>query len=613
MKARAFMGVVLCLTMSVVMAAAVGNVPPYINYQGILTDGAGVPLSGTYDLTFKIYNDSTGGAALWTELHTDVDVDDGLFNVILGKTTSFMDRLGIDEDPWMAVQVDSDPEIDPRTEIISVPFAFEAMQAGHADTVDWTHIRGMPAGFADGVDDVGTGNGWADDGPVVRLETSSDNVGIGTSLPTAKLDVAGTAEVDGFRMPSGAVDGYVMVSDIAGNGTWQSASSVSDGDWNIFMDDMCSAVPGNVGIGTTTPFAKLTVVDSVLNSIEIGGNYFGLHSQTDSVTAIVARATSAYAIDGYSETSVGVAGSSRDHYGVYGIGIYAPAVGVYGYSSGGTGVYGYSYDGVGIHASNIHGTGLYAHSTNSYSAYFDGGEIQINSTTNGPALDLYNSNFTTGGTMVNFQTNQAVGFGQDLLQIRSGEGSNDDMQFIECDRFTGFMYDIEFRVDGDGDVYADGSFTGPADFSEMVAVSSGAFSVEPGDVMVIDPSGDREIVQSSEPRSALVAGIYSTEPGFLGSEREWDKPAQDAEEVGTYSMKDMAAEFDEVPLAVVGIVPCKVSAENGAINAGDLLVTSSTPGHAMRDQDPKAGTIVAKAMQSLSSGTGVIKVLVTLQ
>lgn len=215
--------------------------------------------------------------------------------------------------------------------------------------------------------------------------------------------------------------------------------------------------------------------------------------------------------------------------------------------------------------------------------------------------------------MVNFQTNQAVGFGQDLLQIRSGEGSNDDMQFIECDRFTGFMYDIEFRVDGDGDVYADGSFTGPADFSEMVAVSSGAFSVEPGDVMVIDPSGDREIVQSSEPRSALVAGIYSTEPGFLGSEREWDKPAQDAEEVGTYSMKDMAAEFDEVPLAVVGIVPCKVSAENGAINAGDLLVTSSTPGHAMRDQDPKAGTIVAKAMQSLSSGTGVIKVLVTLQ
>jgi hypothetical protein len=538
------MGVVLCIATCVLMAAVVSGVPPYINYQGILTDDAGMPVDGVFDLTFKIYNDSTGGVALWTEVHPDVDVDDGLFNVILGKTTSFMNSLGIDQDPWMVVQVGDDPEVSPRTEITSVPYAFEALKSTYADTVDWYHIYNMPAGFADGVDDVGTG---------------------------------------------------------------------PDNDWTVFMGDMYSAVPGNVGIGTTTPFAKLTVVDSVLNNIEIGGGYFGLHSETDSVPAIVARSASGYAVDGYSESSVGVAGSSRDHYGVYGIGIYAPAVGVYGYSSGGTGVYGYSYDGTAMRAYNIHGTGLYAHSTNSYAAYFDGGEIQINSTTNGPALDLFNTGFTTGGTMVNFQTTQAPSFGQDLLQIRSGEGSDDGMQFIECDRFTGFMYDIEFRVDGDGDVYADGSFTGPADFSEMVAVSSGAFTVEPGDLMVIDPAGDREVVKSYEPRSTMVAGIYSTKPGFVGSEREWDKPAESADEVGSYSMKDMASEFDEIPLAVVGIVPCKVSAENGAISPGDLLVTSSTPGHAMRDDDARAGTIVGKAMQSHSSSTGVIKVLVTLQ
>jgi hypothetical protein len=63
----------------------------------------------------------------------------------------------------------------------------------------------------------------------------------------------------------------------------------------------------------------------------------------------------------------------------------------------------------------------------------------------------------------------------------------------------------------------------------------------------------------------------------------------------------------------VGIVPCKVSAENGAIRPGDLLVTSAIPGHAMRDDDPKNGTILGKALGSLDSGTGVIKVLVTLQ
>jgi hypothetical protein len=63
----------------------------------------------------------------------------------------------------------------------------------------------------------------------------------------------------------------------------------------------------------------------------------------------------------------------------------------------------------------------------------------------------------------------------------------------------------------------------------------------------------------------------------------------------------------------VGIVPCRVSAENGAIQTGDLLVSSATPGHAMRDDTPRAGTIVGKALAPLAKGTGVIKVLVTLQ
>ena len=108
-----------------------------------------------------------------------------------------------------------------------------------------------------------------------------------------------------------------------------------------------------------------------------------------------------------------------------------------------------------------------------------------------------------------------------------------------------------------------------------------------------------------------MAGIYSTKPGVIGSEREWDKPAVRGEESTTLELEDMASEFNEIPLAVVGITPCKVSAENGVIRPGDLLVTSSTPGHAMRDDNPKVGTVVGKALGSFASGTGVIKVLVT--
>jgi hypothetical protein len=92
-----------------------------------------------------------------------------------------------------------------------------------------------------------------------------------------------------------------------------------------------------------------------------------------------------------------------------------------------------------------------------------------------------------------------------------------------------------------------------------------------------------------------VAGVYSTRPGFVGGQPVEGKIA------GT------------IPLAVVGVVPVKVSAENGPIHPGDLLVASSTPGHAMKaGPNPPQGTVIGKALAGLSTGTGVIQMLVTL-
>jgi hypothetical protein len=68
-------------------------------------------------------------------------------------------------------------------------------------------------------------------------------------------------------------------------------------------------------------------------------------------------------------------------------------------------------------------------------------------------------------------------------------------------------------------------------------------------------------------------------------------------------------------MAMVGRVPTKVSAENGPIQVGALLVSSSTPGYAMKgtDRSQMLGAVIGKALGSLDSGTGVIEVLVTLQ
>ncbi len=227
-------------------------------------------------------------------------------------------------------------------------------------------------------------------------------------------------------------------------------------------------------------------------------------------------------------------------------------------------------------------------------------------------LDVRNSTSSDFYRFVNFERTGTVPPANDLLQIKAPSGSSNTFQFIEAQRGN----DVEFKVEGNGNVFADGAFSGGgADFAEMFHVSTGPSSVEPGDVMAIDPSSPGSVVRATQSRSTLVVGIYSTKPGIIGSEREWDETAGDSDEADGIQMSPLeirAMMYGEIPVAVVGIAPCKVSAENGSISPGDLLVTSSTPGHAMRDDDPKVGTILGKALESLSSGTGVIKVLVTL-
>lgn len=160
-------------------------------------------------------------------------------------------------------------------------------------------------------------------------------------------------------------------------------------------------------------------------------------------------------------------------------------------------------------------------------------------------------------------------------------------------------YNVVFRVDSTGKVFANGGFNaGGADFAESFAVRGESKNYQPGDLLVIDAGSNRRLALSHQPYSTLVAGIYSTKPGVLAT--EW---------------KNGAMHGSHVPLAVVGVVPCKVSTENGPISPGDLLVTSSTLGYAMKgtDRNRMLGAVVGKALEPLRRGRGIIRVLVTLQ
>lgn len=156
------------------------------------------------------------------------------------------------------------------------------------------------------------------------------------------------------------------------------------------------------------------------------------------------------------------------------------------------------------------------------------------------------------------------------------------------------------RIDSTGKGFFDGGTqTGGADFAESVSAAGSTADYEAGDVLVIDGDADRQFSLARTSYSSRVAGIYSTKPGVLGSLHTSEDPKL----------------ADEIPMAMVGIVPCKVSDENGPISRGDLLVTSSTPGYAMRgtDKSKLTGAVLGKALQPLLAGKGKIEVLVTLR
>jgi hypothetical protein len=69
------------------------------------------------------------------------------------------------------------------------------------------------------------------------------------------------------------------------------------------------------------------------------------------------------------------------------------------------------------------------------------------------------------------------------------------------------------------------------------------------------------------------------------------------------------------PIALTGKACCKVDADLGAIQIGDLLTTSPTSGHAMIAAEPgrALGSIIGKALGPHASGKGMIPILVALQ
>jgi hypothetical protein len=135
-----------------------------------------------------------------------------------------------------------------------------------------------------------------------------------------------------------------------------------------------------------------------------------------------------------------------------------------------------------------------------------------------------------------------------------------------------------------------------ADLAEKFPASE---KLEPGMVVAIDAKNAGKLCLSRAAYNHCVAGVVSGANNFS---------------VGAV-LGNLPGHEDAPPIALSGRVYVQCDASAGAIEPGDLLTTSDTPGHAMKatDRDRSHGAVIGKAMERLESGRGLVLVLVNLQ
>jgi hypothetical protein len=423
------------------------------------------------------------------------------------------------------------------------------------------------------------------------------NVGIGNSEPEERLDVVGVVKTNGLQVTNGAASGRVLTSDAYGYGTWQVPSS---SPWTVTGADVYYDA-GNVGIGTSSPTESLHVAGDTRFDGSIGVGTAPLPGSVmlgldgDSLWGLwsVNTRTGGVAISGEATAESG--GTT----GVYGR-VSSPAgVGVWGEHSASTGdtpaVYGRTSSTDDL-AAGVKGEALSA-----ASGAFTIGVYGVNHAGLGtgvygeadytdPAIPTYGGSFVSrSDTGIGVQgvangANAYAGYflGRGYFSGDVGIGTTSPVAKLDVAGTT--RVDV-LEIDGG------------ADLSENFAVEGGA---EPGMVVVInaDRPGGLSVSQSAYDRrvAGIISGAGGVQTGMLMSQAG--------------SLAD-----GEHPVALTGRVYCWCDASGGAIEPGDMLTASDTPGHAMKVTDyPRAqGAIIGKAMTPLKEGKGLVLVLVNLQ
>jgi hypothetical protein len=588
--------------------------PTAVTYQGQLKDG-GSPANGSHDLQFSLFDAASGGAQVGSTICVDnVNVVDGLFTAQFDFGASVFGGGA----RWLeiAVRADNTPgncpggaytSLAPRQPLTAAPYALQTRGLFVADSGSvgiGTTAPAFPfhlAGTAQVMQKIVTSNAvgtWLDlentstggkrwglvstglsngegagkmllraitDGRTVMTLQGDGNVGIGLTSPQRRVDIAGSAArissttgtgprlelkgpASGISFTMGAVD-FVDANDVLHGGIHYTRSIIGDRLWLRAggEDQVTVDQAGQVGIGTSTPAAKLHI-EGGTDTFPTGGGYLVLGSPSSTNVSmdnneIMARNNGAVATLALNPDGGHVSVSASSTTGNLGIGTAFPNVRLH--INGGT------------DASLGGGGSIVIGDPFAANLAFDENEIMARS----------------------------AGVGTNLLLNREGG----DVLIGSASGGTSVLSAPIIQI------------TGGADLSENFDLTTDDQApAQPGTVVCIDPKNPGKLTPCTKPYERTVAGVISgaggVRPGMVMGQR------------GTIA--DGAH-----PVALSGRVWAYCDAFNVAIEPGDLLTTSETPGHAMKVSDfPLAqGAIIGKAMSGLAKGeSGLVLVLVNL-
>ncbi|MCF8403893.1 MAG: hypothetical protein K9H58_08110 [Bacteroidales bacterium] len=526
------------LLLGILISASVFSQPPQaFKYQAVVRDATGDIISNqTVNIRISIHNETPGGTIIYQETFSETTNQFGLVNLNIGLgTPSIGFFAGIDwKNDSKFIEVEIGDGVDyislGTSELFSVPYS---LYSGRSADSYWLLNNGSVC-FENGNVGIGTAN------PLDNLHVA-DHIRVGEDLtyPT----------IYGEIKHDGSSNGLVFNS---AGGSWADMHFQTQGTTKMFIESA-----GSVGIGTTSPSARLTVKSSGYT----GGMYV-LASDDDRIFRIRQNSDgsgTAYLFDDADNATVAIGGGGNSYFTADNVGV------------------GTTTPNAKLHVNDRIRVGedpTYGNVFGELIHEGGGSGFKINANAGGSWADMYLQ--TDGNTRVFIESGGNVGIGttspSSKLDVRGNiTVRNASTGSIVMELGTGLDYAEGFNVSNN--------------------------NVEPGTILCIDPENPGQLKVSEKPYDKTVAGIVAGANGLGSGVRLGNR------------------EFD-CDVALAGRVYCNTIAINENIEPGDLLTTSSIPGYAMKVNDFKIsqGAILGKAMESLEKGKqGQILVLVTLQ